>query len=420
MTFPLQGPASPVPAPAPGETPRRHIRALTGVRGIAALWVVSFHFRPELVDAFPQLGVFAPIMDVGHLGVDLFFILSGFILTYTHLDTMTSGRFTWRKPLAFLWLRLSRVWPLTAFCLVLWAIYLGVRAEAFRDAGAAAGLDPQRFLVHVLMLQAWTNHHHDWNPVDWSVSAEWLAYLVYSLGIFIVARLAAHSSRRARVVLALVCLVPIIMIGVSLQDGTDLLWNGNDLIPGIMPLRVLSEFAAGALATTIVKPLLARGARLRLPIPLVTAIVLVGVLYVLSYADPRPAPRLGQPWYIHGANMWGPSESAIVIPLFLVLIASLAVCRDPLERLLSTPVLVWLGKVSFAVYLIHWMMLDALRWLNGRYWHLGSGTAAVWPYRALILLAIALAIVAGWLLWRTVEEPARKVMRSMSLRGVKV
>ena len=65
------------------------IKALTGLRIVAAVWVVLFHFRPLLREASPGFSdALAPLLDCGAQGVDLFFILSGFVLTWNYLDQM--------------------------------------------------------------------------------------------------------------------------------------------------------------------------------------------------------------------------------------------------------------------------------------------------------------------------------------------
>src|SRR4029077_16228595 len=82
----------------------------TGLRIIAAVWVVLFHFRPLLRDAAPGFrDALSPVLNCGAQGVDLFFILSGFVLTWNYLDRMG---WTWstRSTLHFLWLRLARGW----------------------------------------------------------------------------------------------------------------------------------------------------------------------------------------------------------------------------------------------------------------------------------------------------------------------
>ena len=65
------------------------------------------------------------MLDCGAQGVDLFFILSGFVLTWNYLDRMGES-WSWRSTLRFLWLRLSRVWPVylvTMHLAALWIIF---------------------------------------------------------------------------------------------------------------------------------------------------------------------------------------------------------------------------------------------------------------------------------------------------------
>src|ERR1700753_1687385 len=83
------------------------IKALTGLRIVASVWVVLFHFRPMVADLSPDLAAdLAPILNCGAQGVDLFFILSGFVLAYNYLDRMGKS-WSRRATLHFLWLRLA-------------------------------------------------------------------------------------------------------------------------------------------------------------------------------------------------------------------------------------------------------------------------------------------------------------------------
>ena len=89
---------------------QRFIGQLTGVRFVAAVWVMLYHFQAPLA----TLGLLVPVVHeflrVGRLGVDLFFALSGFILTHTYLTKMGPG-LTWAASRHFWWLRLARIWP---------------------------------------------------------------------------------------------------------------------------------------------------------------------------------------------------------------------------------------------------------------------------------------------------------------------
>src|SRR6202035_3465321 len=131
------------------------IKALTGLRIVAAVWVVLFHFRPMLADASPDFrDALAPVLNCGAQGVDLFFILSGFVLTWTYLDRMGDSWST-RAMLHFLWLRLARVWPVylvTLHLAALWIIftlYVGREPSQVADQLNAVSYVRQLLLVQL-------------------------------------------------------------------------------------------------------------------------------------------------------------------------------------------------------------------------------------------------------------------------------
>jgi peptidoglycan/LPS O-acetylase OafA/YrhL len=402
--------------------PVLHIGQLTGIRAIAAVWVLTFHFRPELLKAFGFLYPLVPLFNVGYLGVDLFFILSGFILTYTHLDRMVDG---WgpRKMLGFLWLRLSRIWPVLFFMLLVWGVYMAYSLLANNDGRWQFALDPSRFLAHVFLVHGWSTAHHDWNPVDWSLSAEWLAYLAFAVTAVALAKMAKHLSSRALIVVAIMCILPMVIIGVGFQDGSDLLWDGDKIVAGIVPMRVLTEFFGGAMVALLV---MRHGAAAKLPWflkPSVLLVAIVVVLYAVQRFDPAPRPRYATDWRINGHLMWGSSETVIVVPLFLLLIGSLAISRrDPATKLLASKLLVWGGKISFSLYMVHWLFLDLLRRVISNKLRIPDDLAG-WSslsYRGALLIAIGLAVLAAHLLYRYLEEPCRRVMRTLLPKSMKV
>ncbi|MGB2665793.1 MAG: acyltransferase family protein, partial [Candidatus Acidiferrum sp.] len=85
------------------------LNRLTGIRAVAAIFVVFFHFGDSFAALFPAFGVLRPIYKSGDMGVDLFFMLSGFVLSLNYLDGFrTISRGSYRK---FLRARLARIYP---------------------------------------------------------------------------------------------------------------------------------------------------------------------------------------------------------------------------------------------------------------------------------------------------------------------
>ena len=78
------------------------LKPLTAMRFFAAMWVVAFHFTPSLGGGMPAL------VAKGYLGVELFFVLSGFILSHVYMESFGDRRFRYPD---FLWARLARIYP---------------------------------------------------------------------------------------------------------------------------------------------------------------------------------------------------------------------------------------------------------------------------------------------------------------------
>lgn len=396
------------------------IGALTGIRALAAFWVFLRHFRTEIVDALgpgPFTQFVIHLSSAGYLGVDLFFILSGFILTYTHLSTMTR-RYSWRTAVGFIWLRLARVWPLTAFVLMLFGAYFIFQALTSGDPSFLAQADPGRLLMHLTLLNGWFPSTLDWNGVDWSVSAEWMAYLTFAVGVVVLARLAAVASRRVMITLIVLLMLPVLVVGISMQDDTIFLFANDSYVTaaGVLPIRVLGEFWIGAVLSLLLRRYLGEASdapssnRFRsLPLATVSAVAAVAVLLVVAYNDPLHNMRAGQQEFHQGIDMIAPSESIIVLPFLVLLIACLAICpRDPLSRLLSTRPFLLAGRASFAFYLVHPLVIGA-GLLAAAKAHAESGPALM----AVGVATAAAAWLCAWVLWRFIEEPSRKLLRRM-------
>ena len=164
------------PVPTPPD-----LRALTTLRFFAALWVVLYTAWPHLDVAFVPVAV-----TKGYLGVETFFVLSGFILSHVYLEAAGEKRFSYG---GFLWARLARVYPLHLVTLF-GMIGLGVVATV-------AGLSIDGSLTNWRDLPAHLTLTHAWglatssafNHPSWSISAEWAAYLSFPAFAFVAWRL---------------------------------------------------------------------------------------------------------------------------------------------------------------------------------------------------------------------------------------
>ncbi|MBV9319364.1 MAG: acyltransferase [Mycobacterium sp.] len=364
------------------------IKALTGLRIIAAVWVVLFHFRPLLRDAAPDFSdVLAPVLNCGAQGVDLFFILSGFVLTWNYLDRM-GWSWSTRATLHFLWLRLARVWPVylvTLHLAALWVIFTlhfgHVPSENVSQLTAIS------YVRQILLVQLWFQPFFDgssWDGPAWSISAEWLAYLLFGVLILVIFRMAHATRARSLLWLAVAASLPPVLL---------LLASGHFYTPWSWLPRIVMQFTAGALVSVAV-------GRLRLTsrvrqgagyLALLLTAAVVGLMYLLD-AHPVPAVQ---------------DSGGLVDVLFVPLVMTLAIGTGSVPWLLSTRVMVFGGQVSFCLYMVHELVHTAWTWAAEQFELTLQGSAGKLTVIGLVGIAVGAAIA----LFHFVEEPARRWMR---------
>ncbi|WP_207546892.1 acyltransferase family protein [Mycobacterium kubicae] len=366
------------------------IKALTGLRIIAAVWVVLFHFRPMIADASPDFrDNLAPILNCGAQGVDLFFILSGFVLTWNYLDRMGRSWST-RATLHFLWLRLARVWPVylvTLHLAALWVIFtLHVGHIPSPEAGQLTAIS---YLRQIVLVQLWFEPFFDgtsWDGPAWSISAEWLAYLLFGVLVLVIFRMKHATRARSLMWLAVAASLPPVVL---------LLASGQFYTPWSWLPRIVTQFAAGALACAAVRRLRPtdRTRRVAGYLSVVLIAAMVGILYFL---DAHP---------ISGVV----DSGGVVDMLFVPLVITLAIGVGSLPRLLSTRVMVFGGQISFCLYMVHELVHTAWGWAVLQF----ELTPEDNPWKWNIFALLAIAVAGSVLLYHFVEEPGRRWMRRM-------
>src|SRR3569833_2961374 len=153
--------------------PVPQLDALTGIRGIAAWFVVLFHMRLAMTLLLPPAGI--AVLGKGYLADDLFFMLSGFVLWLNYGARFAQGGRA--EAPRFWWMRFARVWPLLAAVLVGLALFAAVLLATGRDASHYPFAE---LPLHVLLVQNWGfTHALTWNDPAWSISTALGAYIVF-------------------------------------------------------------------------------------------------------------------------------------------------------------------------------------------------------------------------------------------------
>ena len=273
------------------------IRQLTGIRFVAAAWVLLYHLQGPLNQLHLLIPVFSDVLRVGRLGVDLFFALSGFILTHTYLRRLGPAVRV-RGTVDFWWLRLARIYPVHIVMLFIAGGAVVAQAKVTGETLDRDWLNPLDFAKNLLLVQEWgPEPQRGWNFVAWSLSMEWLAYLVFPLLVLLLWVPAPHGSRpRCSCWPGWWRMTPLVVYGLSTSDPyyTDN-WGST--------YRILTEFTTGAITYLIVcrflpgdrlsepaSPRVERTASvLAVVLPL---LVVVGAVFLSQWAAAQP-PSVG-------------------------------------------------------------------------------------------------------------------------------
>lgn len=352
------------PVPTPPD-----LRALTTLRFFAALWVV-------LYTAWPYLDVsFVPVaVTKGYLGVEAFFILSGFILSHVYLEAAGEKRFRYG---GFLWARIARVYPLHLVTLF-GMIGLGVAATVAGLSIDGSLTDWRALPAHLTMTHAWgLAPSAAFNHPSWSISAEWFAYLSFPAFAFVAWRLRDRpilaTGLAAGLALGLYAVFEP-LAGYALTEAT-FRWG---------LLRIVPCFALGCALYLVHR----RG-----PVPNAGVIALVSALGVMVSAS---------------LDLWDP----ITVLAAGGLILGLGALDNARAGVLASRAGVYLGEISYSIYMVFAPVLLLTTNIAERL----TG-AADKQFHIIVWLAILAAIpVTAMLTYHLVERPARKALRGISDR----
>jgi peptidoglycan/LPS O-acetylase OafA/YrhL len=352
---------------------RPSIPTLTSLRFFAALLVVIFHY-----DIGRHLSFLVGVSSFGYEAVTFFFVLSGFILTYAHLETGASEKLN-LSAAAFMAHRIARIAP---------AYFIGLALAApFFIVGYAIHhqISNSLFVAGVLLvptaLQAWFPSTATlWNIPAWSLSVELFLYVSFVPFVGIVGR--TEQIRLLIAAYALVCAVA--FAGMYLGDNrpaTDADWWHS--LFAYFPLWHLPQFIFGvALGRLFIS-----GKRFSQNTHEATLLASIFVIGAILHYHPV-VPML--------------SSNVILAPVFGVLIFGAAGAVGPLSKLLSARSLVLLGDASYATYIIHYPL-----WM---WWYRIIAVDLQIELPSFVDFSCYLLIVIGTsiLVYTYIERPARR------------
>jgi peptidoglycan/LPS O-acetylase OafA/YrhL len=366
-----------------GGAGRPELRALTGLRFLAAFHVLVFHAlftfsRASLTMQVLRPGAIRSILASGYVGVNFFFVLSGFVLAYAYVEdgkmTTSAGRF-WRA-------RFARIYPMHLFGLLL-ALPLFVMGSLANHVQwmAVAKEGAKEVALSALLVQAWVPAHvFDLNGPSWSLSVEAFFYAMFPLLV----RLFGRLRERGLVVLGVMAWglaigPPLVHPGPAsvLSHMTDL-----DLVMLHDPLVRLPDFVIGVASGL----LFVRGKREWSRASIVAAATFILVVALLAQSDRLPFALV---------------HNGLLDPLWALLLFTLAMRGKAGEdgRGIGSAPLVRGGHASYSLYVLHkpiyfWMA----RWLG----------VGLLPGAGFFVAYLGGSVAAALVARRWVEEPARR------------
>lgn len=354
-----------------------HVRALDGIRGLAILLVMVHHFT--FVEKSPPLdAAIRAASKMGWTGVDLFFVLSGFLITSILLKNKGTARYY----AAFYGRRLLRIFPLyylvlaVTLCLLPYVVDLGT-----------VGDNSIWFWLHLSNIQiAFDGFQHKSLDIAWSLSIEEQFYLVWPVVVSAVSR-----RNLPYLCVAMVVLSAGVRLALSLAGAS---WAMTYVLT---PCR-LDGLALGSLLACISMERLRAVRQLAWPVALISAALVAAI--VGATRSTHMEGVLGQTvGYTFVAFLWG----ALLV---------LALTEPLITRALSIGPLVVLGKYSYALYLLHlpvaFLLRDAL--FPTALWPRIGGSIALGQAIFHILAGTA-ALGLAWVSWRFFEQPILSLKR---------
>lgn len=360
---------------------KQEILALTGLRGIAATVVMFYHFGGNSLLS----GVSARILGHGYLMVDLFLILSGFIIAMVY-GRLFEEVISWENVKNFLIRRIARIYPLYAVTTLTAGILV---ATGWMDHWPGPEIPVSAF-INLTMLQS-ILHIPSLDTPGWSVSAEWIANLLFPL--FALGMLCQRRSWYWISLIAVVSFVTLpfltslpILIDEPKRAGLLDIWNYSTVCPVI---RCIADFILGMVVFRLAQlKWIQRVSSFSMTAPL----LLITILALMS---------------VKQADVW-------IVALFPLFILVLIPNNNLISYIMSSKPIYKLGELSYSIYLIHNQMNYFILVLAKQFVAIGLHEKIAHAL-AMMIFAAFVVLLADFT-YRLIEKPARNRINLLGMK----
>lgn len=366
------------------------LKALTSLRFVAAAMIVLHHAKlyfpwAKFVEGMPL-----------NQGVSFFFVLSGFILTHVYSSkTVSFGDFMLR--------RFARLWPVHAVTIAL--VFVLIQRPDSRSFPGEGFFDPVVvFISNITLTHAavpFVNYTFSFNSVSWSISTEVFFYLAFPFLLIGIKRswpwklIAAVAVIAAYALAARYFALPVEAglgkLDISFLTHASPLFRGFEFVLGMSTYVLWDKYWRGKVGPSV-------ATRLE-----ILAAVVVVFWIVFGFDVVR---RLLS--FDITIGLWNSYASTCFV--FALIIVVMANGNGVLARLISLRTFVWLGEISFALYMVHQIIMKAL-WLPT----LDGSLPVFGP-----VVPLAACLIAATLLHHFVEKPAIGLVAALRPRHVTV
>ncbi|MEG2264610.1 MAG: acyltransferase [Acinetobacter sp.] len=356
------------------------MHSLTLLRMFAAFGVFLSHMGVLSQSNIPQFNAISKYFFNGYIGVTFFYILSGFIITYSFSRHLTEGTFSNKD---FIVYRFARLFPVHIVSLVC-VLFLFGYMKNFEATNKEA------LISNVFLLQSFipnSDYYFSFNPVSWSISCEMFFYLCFCLLVKI----------KTRYLCVILCSVLSLNVYVLINPPQDISLHW---LFYINPVFRISDFIIGML---VCRAFLAKTFTLKVGVCSAMEVCSLIILAITIYIATN---------YISAMEF---KYDLLYIPCMTLIVIAFAFDGGIVSRLLANKYLILLGEASFSFYMFHWMIVSKLIEV------MEPNKNSVLPVLVYIATAFVVSVVVSLISYKLIEMPANRFIRNiwLNIRNIK-